>query len=255
MTRDAPGSRARVGVTVTRDGSRARVGVTVTRETTTDLAVLDRLVRPSGKLIVDVGCGGGALVRRLAALGADVIGVEVSEQQLAAAAAEPGARYLVGRAQALPLDDASVDVVVFMRSLHHVPPSEMADALREAARVLRPGGVVYVAEPLPEGEFFELISMVEDEREVRLAAQRALGDAPRAGFWRVTTVEYDVKVEIAGVEALRARVVSVDPRRAAAFDARAHELARALGSGRCFLQPMRVDLLRLAAQAGAAARS
>jgi SAM-dependent methyltransferase len=227
----------------------------VTRETTTDLAVLDRLVRPSGKLIVDVGCGGGALVRRLAALGADVIGVEVSEQQLAAAAAEPGARYLVGRAQALPLDDASVDVVVFMRSLHHVPPYEMADALREAARVLRPGGVVYVVEPLPEGEFFELISMVEDEREVRLAAQRALGDAPRAGFWRVTTVEYDVKVEIAGVEALRARVVSVDPRRAAAFDARAHELARALGSGRCFLQPMRADLLRLAAQAGAAARS
>jgi SAM-dependent methyltransferase len=233
----------------------ARVGVTVTRETTTDLAVLDRLVQPRGKLIVDVGCAGGALVRRLAALGAEVVGVEVSMQQLAAAATEPGARYLIGHAQALPLDDASVDVVLFMRSLHHVPPPEMVDALREAARVLRAGGVVYVAEPLPDGKFFEVVSIVDDELEVRLAAQRALADASRAGLERVTTIDYDVKVEIAGLDALRARIVSVDPQRAATFDARADELARALGTGRCFVQPMRADLLRLAAQAGAAASS
>jgi SAM-dependent methyltransferase len=227
----------------------------VTRETTTDLAVLDRLVQPRGKLIVDVGCAGGALVRRLAALGAEVVGVEVSMQQLAAAATEPGARYLIGHAQALPLDDASVDVVLFMRSLHHVPPPEMVDALREAARVLRAGGVVYVAEPLPDGKFFEVVSIVDDELEVRLAAQRALADASRAGLERVTTIDYDVKVEIAGLDALRARIVSVDPQRAATFDARADELARALGTGRCFVQPMRADLLRLAAQAGAAASS
>lgn len=215
---------------------------------TTDLAVLDRLVQPNGKDIVDVGCGAGALVRALARLGASVVGVEVSEHQLEAAVAQDGARYVVGRAEALPLDDASVDLVVFMRSLHHVAPAQMADALREAARVLRPGGHVYVAEPLPEGEFFELVSKVEDEREVRLAAQSAIDQASIAGLERVSTIDYEVEVDISGHDALRARLVSVDPERAAAFDAHASELARAIGRGRSFLQPMRADLLALRPQ-------
>lgn len=231
----------------------ARVGVEVTREITTDLAVLDRLVAPHGKLIVDVGCGGGALVRRLAALGARAIGVEISEQQLAGAVAGDGVRYLVGRAEALPLEDGSVDVVLFMRSLHHVPRPEMLDALRETARVLRPGGLAYVDEPLPEGDYFELVRVVEDELEVRLAAQRALGDAALAGLERVTTVEYLVEVEIPDLDTLRRRFVSVDPRRATVFDAHADELAEAIGPGRRFLQPMRADLL--SPQAGAAASS
>ncbi len=212
---------------------------------TTDLAVLDRLVHPRGKDVVDVGCGGGALVRALTGLGARVVGVEVSERQLATAEPRDGARYVIGRAEALPLENTSVDLVVFMRSLHHVPPSEMVDALREAARVLRPGGLVYVAEPLPEGDYFELVRSVEDELEVRLAAQRALGEAPLAGLERVTTIDYEVKVEISGLDALRARFVSVDPERAAPFDAHADRLAAALGDGRAFLVPMRVDLLRL----------
>lgn len=230
----------------------------MTREASNDLAVLDRLVQPRGKLIVDVGCGGGMLVRRLAGRGADVVGVEVSERQLSTAIAADdgaGAQYLIGRAEALPLDDASVDAVLFMRSLHHVPPLEMLAALREAARVLRAEGVVYVAEPLPEGEFFKLVSVVEDEREVRLAAQRALHDAQLAGLELVTTVEYDVRVEISGLDALRARLVSVDPQRAAAFDAHADELVNAVGAGRCYLQPMRAVLLAPVDQAGAAASS
>ena len=224
-----------------------------------DLAVLERLVEPAGKDIVDVGCGGGALVRALTARGARVIGVEISAAQLAAALDGDdggGARYLVARAQRLPLEDASVDAAVFMRTLHHVPPDECSDALGEARRVLRPGGVVYVAEPLAEGEFFELTRMVEDERLVRAAAQEALARASDVGLRRETTREYDVRLCLAGVDALRARVVSVDPGRAAKFDALRDEIARAfarLGEAgerageRCFRQPMRADVLGLRA--------
>jgi ubiquinone/menaquinone biosynthesis C-methylase UbiE len=146
----------------------------------TDLAMLERLVAPSSKDVVDIGCGGGALVRELAAAGARPIGIEISEEQLATARSRDDgsdARYLVGRAEALPLDDGSADVVVFMRSLHHVPPEHLKAGLREARRVLRPGGAVYVAEPLAEGDFFALTSLVEDELEVRRAAQAALADA------------------------------------------------------------------------------
>jgi len=222
----------------------------------TDLAMLERLVAPSGQDVLDIGCGSGALARELAARGARVTGLEISDQQLAdarAADSGPGVRYLVGRAQELPLDDGSVDLVVFMRALHHVPELSLVPALREARRVLRPAGAVYVAEPLATGDYFELMSLVEDEREVRRAAQAALAHAGRAGLDRAETLEYDVIVQIAGLDELRRRIVSVDPGRAAVFDARAEELAAALerhgdgaesGAARSFRQPMRADVLR-----------
>ncbi len=229
------------------------------RECTTDLEVLYRLARPEGKDVVDIGCGGGDLVRELAAAGSRATGIEISADQLAPAlAADPEGvgRYLVGVAQQLPLQDASMDVAIFMRTLHHVPPPDLETALREAGRVVRPEGTVYVAEPLAEGDYFALSSLVEDELEVRRAAERALVDAPRAGLERVRTLEYDVVIRLAGVAAYRRRTVSVDPGRAAVFDARRDEIddafARLGASGdrpgeRVFIQPMRADVLRRAA--------
>ncbi len=226
------------------------------REQATDLEILQRLTRPAGRDVVDVGCGGGDLVRALTALGARVSGIEVSEGQLARARANDdgsGARYLIGSGQALPLDDASADVVVFMRTLHHVPVGEMDRALAEARRVLRAGGVVHVAEPLTEGEWFELTRMVEDELEVRGEAQAAIGRALRAGLGRADTVEYEVAIEVAGVEGCRSRMVSVDPTRAGVFDAQRAPIEAAferLGQPgprpgtRVFGQPMRAQLLR-----------
>jgi SAM-dependent methyltransferase len=227
--------------------------------------MLRRLLAPAGKDVLDIGCGGGALARALAARGSRVVALEISAEQLAGAlardhrddaeASTAGTRYVVGRAEALPLEDACVDIAVFMRTLHHVPAGELSRALAEAGRVLRPGGRVYVAEPLAEGDFFALTSLVEDELEARRAAQEALARAELAGLERVTTVEYDVQTRIADLAGLRARVVSVDPRRAAAFDARENEIAEAFArlgepgirpGERCFTAPMRADVLRVA---------
>jgi SAM-dependent methyltransferase len=227
----------------------------LSREAIFDLAMLERLIEPDGKDVLDIGCGGGALVRELAGRGARAIGVEISDEQLANAVARDGgsgARYLVGRAQQLPVEDASVDAAVFMRTLHHVPPADLMQALGEARRVLRPGGSVYVVEPLAEGDYFALTSLVEDELEVREATQRALAQASLAGLDRVTSVDYDVRVCVADVAGLRTRIVSVDPKRAEIFDGRAAQIAEAFaGLGepgahageRCFVQPMRADVL------------
>ncbi len=226
------------------------------REEASDLAVLERLVELPGRDIVDIGCGGGALVRELESRGARVIGVEISAEQLAPAIAHDlgsGAEYVVGCAQALPLEDASLDVVVFMRSLHHVPGADLMRSLREARRVLRGDGIVYVAEPLAEGDFFALTALVEDELEARSAVQAALAESSRAGLHRSLTVDYEVRVRLADHDALRHRMVSVDPERAAIFDARERELAEAfaqlgeagdLPGERCFTAPMRADVLR-----------
>jgi hypothetical protein len=81
-----------------------------------------------------------------------------------------------------------------------------------------------------------------------------LARASAAGLDRETTVEYDVRLCLTGLDALRSRVVSVDPARAERFDASREELGAAfarLGEAgerpgeRCFRQPMRVDVLRL----------
>jgi hypothetical protein len=228
----------------------------LSREQTSDLTVLQRLVPVSGQDMVDIGCGGGALVRALAARGARVTGVEISELQLATAVRDDGGsggRYVVGLAQRLPLEDASVDVVVFMRALHHVPPADMLAALGEARRVLRTDGAVYIAEPLAEGDFFELTSLVEDEREVRAAAQRAIAGAAEAGLDRAESLEYDVRFCLADLDAFAARTISVDPSRGEVFEERKAQLAEAFArlgepgeqpGERCFLVPMRVDVLR-----------
>jgi SAM-dependent methyltransferase len=227
----------------------------VTRELATDLSILQRLVAPVGKDVLDIGCGPGGLVRALAGAGARPVGLEVSEEQLAPALAADdgsGARYLIGRAEALPLPDACIDVAVFMRTLHHVPGAEMIPALREAGRVLRPSGVVYVAEPLPEGDYFALTSLVEDEREVRQAAQRALAHASDAGLRVAVQAEYEVEGRVADVNALRQRIVGAEPDRAPVFDARRDELTQAFarlgelagdGGERRFRSPMRAVLL------------
>lgn len=219
------------------------------------MVVLERLVSPVGKDVLDVGCGRGALVRNLHERGARAVGVEISEGQLAAAREQDpdrADRYLVGRAEALPLAAASFDLVVFMRALHHVAVDQMTRALGEARRVLRHGGAVYVAEPLPEGSFFELTSLVEDELGARRAAQDAIERADQVGLRRVTNLEYVVVGRYSDVGAFRALVVSVDPERAGIFAEREPEITAAfeqLGEPtdvpgeRCFQQPMRVDVL------------
>jgi ubiquinone/menaquinone biosynthesis C-methylase UbiE len=222
--------------------------------TTTDIEVLRRHVALTGSDVLDVGCGQGRLTRELTALGARVTGIEISEQQLAAARAADdgaGARYLVGRAEAIPLADGSLDLVVFRASLHHVPIAQMLPALREARRVLRPHGHVYAAEPLASGDFYALVSIVDNEDDVRDAAQRTLENAAAAGLAHVATEEYELEALVGGLDTLRRRMVAVDPARAEAFDAHRDELERRFAQlgepgddGRRFTEIMRAVVLR-----------
>ena len=220
----------------------------------TDIDVLRRHVELAGRDVLDVGCGHGRLVRELSALGARVTGIEISEPQLAAARAADdgaGARYLVGRAESIPLQDGSLDLVVFRASLHHVAIAQMLPALREAQRVLRPGGHVYAAEPLASGDFYALVSIVDNEDEARDAAQRVLASPEAAGLEHVATEEYELEALVGGLDTLRRRMVAVDPARAVAFDARRDELERRFaelgepsGDGRRFTEIMRAVVLR-----------
>ena len=202
-----------------------------------DLEHLANAIDLRGKAVVDVGCGDGAFVRALAAAGADAIGIEVSEDAVAQARAnDPDHRYELGGAERLPLEDASVDVATLMRSLHHVP--DPASAFPELARVVREH--VWIAEPLPEGAFFELLRPVDDETEVRAAAQRAI--AEQQDFARVETVEYEIRIPVGSFEALRERLLAADPTRAARFTEAEPQL-RALFTPGEYVERVRAELL------------
>lgn len=221
----------------------------------THLQVIRSELRLPGSTVVDVGCGAGALTRDLAQEGARVTGVDPSEDAIARAAADGGAheRYIVGRAEALPVPERSADVVTFLNSLHHIERDALPRALAEARRVVRAEGIVYVQEPLAEGRYYEVVRLLEDEAEVRAAAQRALAEARRSGLALVKEFEYDAVVRHRDFDAFRNRVVLVDGRRAATFAARASEVeerfcaaGRRDGDGWSFLAPTRVTLLRTA---------
>ncbi|MEU7580003.1 bifunctional 2-polyprenyl-6-hydroxyphenol methylase/3-demethylubiquinol 3-O-methyltransferase UbiG [Streptomyces sp. NPDC041068] len=94
--------------------------------------------------VLDVGCGGGFTTEFLGERGADVSGVDVSPDLVAAAdrhARQAGLKidYSVGRAERLPYPDASFSVVTCVDVLEHV--ASPGEVVREVHRVLAPGGV------------------------------------------------------------------------------------------------------------------
>jgi SAM-dependent methyltransferase len=100
------------------------------------LALLaERLGLHAGRTVLDLAAGTGALTRALTETGVEVIAVEPVAEMRVALPAE--VRSLEGTAEAIPLDDASVDAVTVAQAFHWF---DGAAALREIHRVLRPGG-------------------------------------------------------------------------------------------------------------------
>lgn len=217
--------------------------------------VLASSVALKGATVVDIGSGDGSMARAMTREGAHVTGIECGALQLEKArAAEPAGdeRYLEGVGQALPLADASADIVTFLNSLHHVPAAEMDKALKEAARVLKDGGALYIAEPLAEGPLFTIVQPVDDETEVRALAYQAMGRTGDCGFDAVNEVRFTDVRPVRSFEALRDIIISIDPARRDAVAAKETELrarferlaVRLADGSHELTQPMRVNLLR-----------
>ncbi|NKE47099.1 methyltransferase domain-containing protein [Roseomonas frigidaquae] len=98
--------------------------------------------------VLDVASGEGYGAAILAGLARSVVGVEIDAASVAHAQAQYAhdrLRFLCGDAQALPLEDASIDLVVSFETLEHLP--DQVRFLSEVRRVLRPGGMFLVSTP------------------------------------------------------------------------------------------------------------
>lgn len=118
-------------------------------ETIEQRLILDMMGDLAGARVLDAGCGDGALACVAAGRGAEVTGVDPDPAMLVAArsrAAKAGipATFLEGQVKRLPFPDATFDVVVSVTVLCFVV--DAAGAVREMARVLRPGGRLVLGE-------------------------------------------------------------------------------------------------------------
>lgn len=115
---------------------------------------------PPSWAVADLGCGTGEIAARLAPQVRRVIAIDREASMIEAARARlggfAGAEVREGDLLALPLDDGELDAAVISLVLHHLP--EPAQAIAEAARTLRSGGLLVV------------IDMVAHDREAYLAA-------------------------------------------------------------------------------------
>ena len=113
--------------------------------------VVAELVDLSGRRILDVGCGPGTVVCQLVrAFGAEALGVDASEKMIEAARREVGelARFEVGQAEELPVEDESSDIALMRLTVHLV---DRPLAFAELRRVLVPGGAVVITTTDPAG--------------------------------------------------------------------------------------------------------
>jgi SAM-dependent methyltransferase len=130
------------------------VGEAPTRDLHGRLAYVREFVRDADcrdRNVLDVGCGFGWFELLALDRGAlSVTGVEPREGDLDTARthlSDERARFLAASAIDLPFADESFDTVVSWEVLEHIPPKTEARAFTEFARVLRPGGVLYLSTP------------------------------------------------------------------------------------------------------------
>lgn len=99
-----------------------------------------RLVPPGARTLLDLACGTGLVTERLTRPGLRVYGADAAHAMLRVAAGRAPGRVVRADARRLPFPDASLDAVSAVWLLHLVPFA--AEIVAEAARVLRPGGVL-----------------------------------------------------------------------------------------------------------------
>lgn len=151
-----------------------------------EVQLLQQTLPLASASVLELGCGKAEKTRSLAenVPGIEIWALEVDEiqhQRNLAADTLPNIHFLRGGAEAIPLPAASIDVVLMFKSLHHVPLALMDDALTEIARVLRPGGLAWISEPVFAGDLNEVFRLFHDEQQVREAAFAAITKAVSQG--------------------------------------------------------------------------
>jgi ubiquinone/menaquinone biosynthesis C-methylase UbiE len=208
-----------------------------------------------GARVLELGCGKAEKTRLLAETGRvkEIVALEVDDIQhqhnlLIDDLANVHFRH--GGAEAIPATDNSFDIVLMFKSLHHVPMEHMNAALSEIARVLKPGGLAWISEPVFAGELNEVFRLFHDEKTVREAAFAAICKAVEDGRLSLEKqLFFNTRSFFESFEQFDRRMIQVthtSHRLAPELYRRVKEKFESFltPEGATFLNPQRVDLLR-----------
>lgn len=215
--------------------------------------IYETLLPLSGAHVLELGCGKAEKTRAIAKKVNTILALEVDQIQHGKnvqASDLPNVSFELGGAQDIPAEDASFDLVFMFKSLHHVPMEQMDAALDEIRRVLKPGGLAYISEPVFAGEFNEILRLFHDEQRVREAAFAAVKRAVQAGRFELAGQHFfGTPSHFESFEQFEDRILKVTHTH--------HQLAPELyqqvkdrfmqhvtPEGAKFVMPIRVDLLR-----------
>lgn len=220
-----------------------------------EIDFLRTVVPLAGADVVELGCGKAELARKLIErnLVKSVKALEVDNIQHThncAHATLAGLEFLYGGADDIPLPDVTCDLVIMLKSMHHVPVDRMDRALHEIRRVLRPGGYLYVSEPVYAGDFNDIIRIFHDEHAVRTAAYDALKRAVTSGQLEdAGEITFDMPLVFRDFDDFFNKIVRVTHSELALAGDKLVEVRERFGKhlnpqGARFVRPMRVNVLR-----------
>jgi SAM-dependent methyltransferase len=159
-----------------------------------DLDQVESLVREQGHArVLDLGCGGGHVSYRVAPHVREVVAYDLSTEMLAAVRATAAERGLAniatqaGAAEAIPFPAAGFDLVLSRYTAHHW--HDFAQGLREARRVLKPGGRAVFIDAVTPGvalldTFLQSIELLRDPSHVRNYSRAEWEQALQAAGFR-----------------------------------------------------------------------
>jgi ubiquinone/menaquinone biosynthesis C-methylase UbiE len=205
--------------------------------------------------VLELGCGTARMTRLIAERFPinKIIATEVDRIQHAknlVSEYPANIEFKAGGMQAIDLPDNSVDIVLMFKSLHHVPTESMAQGMQELARVLKPGGLAWISEPVYAGEFNEIIRLFHDEKIVREQAFAALKQAVDSGLLElVEQIHCNTETRFADFNEFEQRIINVthtdhklSPALYAEVQAKFNQYMTAEGAK--FPNPARFDLVR-----------
>ena len=149
------------------------------QDTTNELVVIKRMLKLENARILELGCGAADKTRQLAEQTSvsDIVAVEIDpiqHEKNIKINDLPKVTFKSYGAEEIAEPDASFDIVLMFKSLHHVPEDCLDQALEEIHHVLKPGGQAYFSETVFAGAFNEIMRLFHDEEQVRQQAFSAL---------------------------------------------------------------------------------